>query len=417
MTRRLYTIPVPTRAGDQTTTQIAQQLAEQGLLQQDTQAVDKIALGESTHRITGRFDWGELLSTRAGRQIQSLGESSFGAVPLFGDGGDSEVTEPAYYEVDNASANPAIEGFPQIWSYDVTLSKAGTQETVWRTLRTTRQDASNPFDAGGVPLLGVDVFATKTKWFSQSEGVEVADPVDNVETEYGTVELYNPANSTFDDPRLIFELPFAREGRTDVVVWDDRDRPKRVIQSDSNAQVGSATVATTTGGYGSAYGTNYGTGDTVETTGPTVGRTQATTVWEHVFHTGWEREGDFVVENGRLRVKFDEDRGLIRPFRWDESMGWQSVQIDHGDWELVDATPERINAVDAEFYCEFSDGSSTEAFYLSLQRGISDALIREPESVTLSQSLLDVIEPIALDWADDLAPSQGTQSRSEVEDV
>lgn len=383
MTRRLYTIPIAARASDITTDQIRQGVSEEGLLERDTAAVDQIALDDATHRVTGRFDWGPLLSTRAGREIQSLGESSFGAVPLFGDDLDERVSGPGYYQVGDSEAAPAFEGFDSVWEYDVSLTKVGTQETEWRAVRTKRQDANNPQDLSFVdpelnidadPELYLDAEASKVAWFSPRDGKEPATPVDTVETEFSTVAKYDAENTTIDDPELLYELPFDREGRADVVLWDDRDRVK--TQSFGGKDV---------------------------------------TVWEHVFHTGWQREGSFVVSNGRFRVRFNEAAGEIEAEEWSAADGWEDRTVSDEGWGLVDATPESINAAAVTLYVEFSDGDETVPLHATLERGVARVLWREPEGVSTPESLQDQLESVSILWDETLTPTQTTRSRSEVE--
>lgn len=380
MTRRLYSVPLPERGSDQTTDSIRQQLAERGVLNSDQRAVEQIAPGEKSHRLTGRIDYGETLSPKVGRELASLGESAFGAVPLFGDatgaGGETTVLQPGYYEVRDGAASPAFEGFRSLWSYDLTLSKVGTRQSHLRAVETTVQDAQNPFASGSSPLIGIDANATEVAWFSVADGLAPAVSTTTVTTEFADVDLFAPRVAPFDDPTLVYTLPFEREGRADVVVWDDRDRTRTETISGVDVRP-----------------------------------------WAHVFDTAWEREGSFVISNGRFRAEFDVSSGLI-VFSEYSSGAWTTITLltDHTlqRISLVEVGPARAVAIVT--VTNDSDGTKTD-LRIRIDRGADGALYRVPTGQTLPSALKNDLSGTDLGWSDDPTPEQTLRARSETEDA
>jgi hypothetical protein len=397
MTLRLYLLPLPEADADTENDTIGAQIAQSGLLEQGGLAVEPIATENVDLRIQGRFTAGERLNRKLIDEAESLGEGSYTALPLYNTDADPD-RKRSYYEVSNVDINAsAIQ--EHITEYTVELTHSGTRNSHWRAIETAGDDADNSIGTGlatGSPgQIGIPAGASNVRWFDPASGTEAATRQTTRSAEFGDVAIYDPTEPTFDNPTLIYGLEFAEEGPVDVRVWDDRGGEKFLTGgTDSGVQYDSLQ-------YDSATVTDATLSDYVQ--------------WIHAYDAGFEFDGRPLIDNGLLRVRFEESLGTLSASTWSGS-AWTGVTIDQGDYELRDADLERVGPALVDVFTRWedtTDGSSAEAI-LSLQRGNPDVVVRETDNGTLPAGLESVFDPIASDQTTDPRPSQTIRSREEV---
>lgn len=388
MTTTLYLTPLPKSQATQPGEQSARaQLAAQGLVDQSGLVTERVSTENVDVQVRGQFRLAQF-TEKAKKELRSLSESDISALPLSG-AGDKD----GYYEVSDVSVNPAHETTDLAAEYRIGLTQKGTRQTEWRAVRTNSETIGTGLTGGGTDFVAAPSAAVKPRWFDAANGSEVATVQQTKAAELGDVDLYDPDNATGDDPTLIYGLDLSREGRVDVRVWDDRDRNKYTTFSDDTTTVSTDTHV------GSA----------------TVSSSAKVNQWYHAYHPGWEFEGVPVVDNGLLRVGFDEQRRRLLAWEWDGS-AWSGIGIDHGDYWLWDADVTQIGPSMCEVFAEFEDRStgSIDAAVIRVQRGIDRAVVRDPENSSIPNDLETMLTPIASDQDSDPQPSHGVISRQEV---
>jgi len=350
----LYTIPLPDADAGQPNNRIASQIQQSGLVQQGGVATEQIATSNVDLTLTGQWRYGERFARKTARELESLGEGSYAALPLF-DADSAELRrETGYYELANVDVSPAHPTSEDVFEFTVGLNETGTRETHWRAVRTTQETVDTLFTGSDTSYVAIPTEATKTQWYDSQEGTEVATAVDTVEAEFGDVDRYDPTDSTFDNPILLYELDFDREGRIDTKVWDDRSRDKFFTYSDSQSN--------------------------------TVDINQ----WVHVFHTAWEFDGSPVIDTGRLRVWFDPPTGANRDDiyaeRWDDvNDEWDTVGLPTTPYEVIDVDTTGIGPHEVQVQLLFSDGIDIFAIDGIFDRGDDSVLWIEPENGKLTE--------------------------------
>lgn len=382
MTTQLYLVPLP----DSQTTRPPEQAVRSrvdvsGLIEQAGTATENIATENVDLTVRGQIRFGDTFSKKVADELDSLGESAYDGVALFDPDQAALGDRRGYYELANVDVNPAHKTTGNAYEYTVTLDRTGTRETHWRAVETSEASISTGLATGSPGLIGVPSDDLKERWFSPANGFETATATSTVSAEFGDVDLFDPSNASFDDPTLLFEQPYDAEGSTDVRVWDDRGVSKYASFNDGSG----------------------GTVDVVQ--------------WTHAFHPGFEYEGAPLVDNGLLRVRFDEANSVIEAWEWDDANSqWSAISITHGDWELFDADVERIGPAAVDVYSEFEDttSGSISAARLSVQRGLDRAVVRGPNNASVPSGLESVLDPIASDQTTDRQPEQTLLSRDEV---
>lgn len=382
MTTQLYLVPLPdsqtTRPPSQT---VRSRVDVAGLIEQAGTATESIATEGVDLTVRGQIRFGDTFSKKVADELDSLGESAYDGVALYDPDAATLGDRRGYYELRDVDVNPAHKTTGNAYEYTVTLDRTGTRETHWRAVETTEATISIGLATGSAGLIGVPSDDLKERWFSPANGFETATATATVSAEFGDVDLFDPSNASFDDPTLLFEQPYDAEGSTDVRVWDDRGVSKYASFADGSG----------------------GTVDVVQ--------------WTHAFHPGFEYEGAPLVDNGLLRVRFDEANSVIEAWEWDDANSqWSAISITHGDWELFDADVERIGPAAVDVYSEFEDttSGSISAARLSVQRGLDRAVVRGPNNASVPSGLESVLDPIASDQTTDRQPEQTLLSRDEV---
>lgn len=397
MTTILYLTPLPEIDATSSQSSTAANISSQGLLQESGVATERIATDSVGNEISGKFNpGGQRFAEKLANELRSLGESTYASVPLYDPDDANNGPERGYYEISDVEVNPAKPGLREVFEYTATLSQTGSQNSHWRAVTTNAEPINTGLATGSGGLLGIPASATKPQWFTPADGSEEATPVDTVSAEFGDVDRFDPTDSSFTDPTLLFEVPYTDEGNVDVRVYDDRGLPK-------------------------FYTFNDGT--------TTVDINQ----WTHAYHDGFEFDGDPVVDNGLIRLRFDETNGVVEVFEWnDGNQTWDAVTLDHGNLVLVDADITKIGPAEVEAFVLFRNtvtGARSSAFVL-LQRGIDGVTVRRDGNYgAIGSSVIgrmvigtgvigdgtieDVFAPVASDQTTDLQPAQRLRARSD----
>jgi len=379
----LYTIPLPDADAGQPNNRIASQIQQSGLVQQGGVATEQIATSNVDLTLTGQWRYGERFARKTARELESLGAGSYSALPLF-DADSAELRrETGYYELANVDVSPAHPTSEDVFEFTVGLNETGTRETHWRAVRTTQETVDTLFDAFDTSYVAIPNEATKTQWYDSQQGTEKATKVDTVEAEFGDVDRFDPTDSTYDNPILLYELPFDREGRVDTVVWDDRNREKFWMFTDSQSN--------------------------------TVDVNQ----WAHVFNPAWEFDGSPVIDTGRLRVWFDPPAGANRDDiyaeTWDATNDeWSTVGLPSTTYDVIDVDLISIGPSEVTAQLLWTDGTNLDRINGIFDRGDDSVLWTETDNETsTAQGVKDAIIAIARQTDQNVAPSQTVIARSE----
>lgn len=275
---RVYIPVLPQPQATRTKAGIRAQIQQSGLLQQGGTATEKIAAENIDLVLNGQLRWGDTFSRKVARELESLSRSDYSGVPYYATRPSESTRDEGYYEVERVEINPAHPNTEQAFEAVVALSDAGTKEEHWRSVTTFSDETINTgLATGSGGLISIPSTARKVKWFDTASGTESASSTTTVTGEFGDLKVYDPTQPSFDDPTLIYEVPYADERGVDVRVWDDLGLSK----------------TTTIGG-------------------------NDFTRWVHAFHSAFEFDGRPVVDNGRMRLRFDEDAGVVELYEWDE---------------------------------------------------------------------------------------------------
>lgn len=411
MTTKLYLIALPdaqTSGQNPPGEGVTSRVQAQGLLQGGL-ATENIATEAVDLRVRGRFMFGEF-SKKLHRELKSLGESTYESVPFADDDNVDSDDQSGYYEVRDVNSTRANEASALAYQYDTALDAAGTRNTHWRAVTTAVETVdrtsyegyhSGTYGGttyGGSPYasgqdtedsavtnpmrIGVPAEAAKVRWFDTGRGKEGATVQSTVSAEFGNVDLYDPDEPSFSDPTLIYELPFDKDGPVDVRVWDDVGAPNsKQLDYDDDQN-----------------------------------NTYSITQWVHAYHAGFEFEGQPIVDNGLIRVRFDEGNQAVEAWQWnDGTSSWDSVTIPMGDWALLDADIEAIGPTRVEVFCEFEHSTSGDIreAVVSIQRGNDEVVLRQPDNDAIQSGIQLIFDPIASDQHNDAQPAQTTIPRQE----
>jgi hypothetical protein len=337
-------------------------------------SVENIATENVDFRKQGRIQLGPTLSRKVADELDSLSESAYTSLPLFDPSGSSLGRKAGYYEVTRADVTPAQEARDDVYQYDVQLTKAGTREDSRRAVRTNPETIVTGLATGSPAPVGIPAEAINPRWYDEGSGTEDATPTNTVTTQYGDVDLFDYTNATASAPELIYDLPFDRDGPTDVRVYDDLNQSK---------------LATTA-------------------SGGEVSR------WIHAYHTGYDFEGGAVIDNGRVRFRLDAD---ITVEEYDTANDvWNTVSLSSGDLSLDEWSIQRIGPANVRvrlIATDTTDGS-TKTASVRLQRGLDGILLRQPVDQDLSSKFESWLSPIASDASDDPQPRQTLRKRSDL---
>lgn len=390
----LYNIRLKDAAIMQPQEDISANILSAGLLETGGTATSKISTDQIDLVIPGRFDGGTTLAPKHAREIKSLGESDYTGLPLYDRGRADRKRK--YYELGTVNVDEAHQTTDGAFEYTITLSETGTHETHWRAMRTNAESVGTNLATGSDGLIAADHRASKVRWFDAANGTESATVQATAVGEKGSVDRYDPTEPSFDDPTLLYELPFDREWRDDVNVWDDRGFDGKYFRITEGGQ-------------------QY---DTTQYDTAATGREATATQWAHAYHPGYEFDGRAIIDNRFLRLTFDEAAGNLIAAEYDANAdAWSEISISQGDYALFDADIEAIGPAGVTAYTEWEDTVSgdIDAAVIRVQRGLDRATIRIPANANSIPSALEtVLSPIASDVTTDPQPTQTLVRRSDV---
>jgi len=377
---QIYHTPLPDADARRADKAVASAIEQAGLLEQGGVATENVATENVDLVVEGQFRFGRLVSSKLSDEIDSLSESTYTALPLFDPSASSLGRSRGYYEVEDADVRPAKPGVQHVFEFTLTLTQAGTSENSVRAVATNVEDVTTSLATGAPAEIAIPAAATRTRWYSQAAGPEPATDTRTESSEYGDVAFYDPATSTIDNPTLVYRLPFESDGPTDVRVYDDRDRSKFAETASGND----------------------------------------VNVWTHAYHTGYQFDGDPVIDTGRLRLTLDTDTDSVVVETWDDgTQSWDDAGVTMGDYALADYSCTQIGPTNVRVRVTLTDtttGTDSDVL-VSARRGRNDLLLRPAPNTggTLPTAATSVFGPVASDQTTDPNPSQGIRARSEID--
>lgn len=375
--RYLYAIAIPEQALERPGGSQSGRVSSEGALTGDIPAVESVSQNAGDQRLVGLVA-GQYADLTATEFEQLFGSSGIDAVPFFGDNPDPQLD--GYYATEDISVDRPASARKELQQFDGRLKKRGSRRSHRRAIRTTPTTVDNPFGTATTEEIAIPTRADNALWFDDRGGTlatESATVQRTVEGEHDRIDIYDATEPTFNQPALVYDVPYRHEWPVDVRIWDDRDNPKIVTTEESGEEIGTATVGTAT-----------------------IGSETQVVAWQRVYRSDHDANGTLTLENDRVRVRLDESRGRLRPSRWDASDGqYNPVQLDPtSNWRFQRANIRYIGveAVDAQL--TFSDGTSTHRLNASLKRGYDDVQFTNPPNEgAVPSGLTDRLTAIADD--------------------
>ena len=367
----LYAVPVVEAGQTRAEGVQSQQQAVQALLGADIGNVESIAPDPGERTVTVEFpdEYGAIRAAELAELANSLSQP----LPYHSDGQGSR--DDGYVTASRAQVEPIDPRSKQFQRATLTLSEVGTPWSHWRAVRTNPQSVDNPFGSAGIVEVGVPAAASKVRWLDEETGTRSAATVQVTRSaKGGDVDVYDASAPSIDQPTLIYDIDLADTAFTDPRVWDDRGQ-------------GSVTDG------------------------------QNRVQWQKVFATEHRYDGQTVVENGLIRLFFNESASPgITAEDWDDgTSSWVSESLGSSSWELFDVDIRRIGTAIVSGRCEFTDGSSFHSLDFELARGFANVLWSNPPSEgTVPTGLTDLLSPIAEANGSTAAPRQSLVARDEV---
>jgi hypothetical protein len=404
--RRFYTIAIPDGAELTDEASTAANLSEQGRLDGPA-ALEQLSQAPTGQQLRGQFRDAEFAALMAAELRELAGSNDMDAIPLFRPRVDA--ADDGYYTVEQTRrVGPVDPNSEAVQEFDLRVSQKGSRETHWTRVSTDLQDvkSTNPFsgDASNDATdarIAIPDRARKRRWYDPRAGEQTpaSDPETVVESEFGALARYKhsagkDALGSPDAVALVYDLPYEATARVDPTVWDDYGRPKRNGSYDG-ARVGPASV-------GAAA----------------VGAVRELVQWQRVFSSTHDWVGSPVIENGRVRLRVDEDAQALRASEWDtDGNTWKPITLDQSAWVPLDVDIRRITQAEIEAQFRFTDGSAEQRLDMVLQRGEPLPLWTEPANASSTPGgLTSMLEPIASDAVEDARPSHGYVDRADLID-
>lgn len=371
--RILYTQAVPDRAQSEDRMQVQRNVSKQGVVEGEQASTETVSLAPDQELLQSWFR-GKYAQIMADEFEELFSAPGIDEVPFYVPNSNQKVN--GYYSLENVQPQRGDPRTDKVHMFDGTYTRIGTRKTHWRAVRSAPEDVDNDFGSDSTEEVAIHERATDVRWFDETGGTTESATVQRNETgEFAHTDIYDTSEPSFNDPILIYSLPYEHEGRVDVRVWDDHNRVKNQEEF-SEPKVGSSTVGSTS-----------------------TGGSNTVSSWQKVFHPEHEFTGRVIVENGILRLKFYEDSGFIRARRWSEAMGdYEKVSLGSTDWRMRDIDLTFIGMHRVEAQVTFRDSSGTEyRLDLVLSRGQTSALWTQPtnESSNAPSDLQTRLDPVA----------------------
>lgn len=335
--------------------------------------------GEQTFRGAYRGNDSEVMMTEV-VEIADNGAPDYDAVALYGNA--SSTGDDGYYGITNVRPERPRPASRKFWTYTLTLDKKGTPKTHKRAVSTAitalnTSPPTNPFGSNETVTVGIPNASAAPRWFdSVNKSYEDASPeTAAVDTQFATVDLYNTSVPTFSDPTLVYDLALDEEGKTDLRVWDTKGSADR-----------------TSGGL---------------------------LQWARVFDPGHEFDGDAILENGRLRLTFNESAPSLSAEEWNETASdYDAVSLGSSDEQLEDVDFDRIGMQRASAQVVFLNTSDSSRYHvdMELRKGQNVTLVTVPDNEDASAfpaGLDTLLSPIASGLDDDPGDDKGLVRRED----
>jgi hypothetical protein len=358
-------------------TNLRNEIAALGVLNEDSDVVESLASEPSTQRLTGTVKG--TYAAKVARELEEIGRASgVDTAAVYRDDGTAGQLN-GYYSISTVDTGPADPREERLQSVDISWERAGTRASKWRAVETNLDQLQNDFGTSTSAEIGVPATASKVRWFNATTGGrEDATLVTTRSSQFGDVEIYDAQAAPWDHPTLTFDVDYGEEWPTQARVWDDRGHADKL---DANGDV----------------------------------------QWAKVYATDHDPEGLFLVDNGLLRLTFNTGGNTLFAEEWDDSAGaWSTVSLDSSNWELFDVDLTRIGQGRVEGQVEFRDATQSPTAYFALNcrlgRGATDAQWTVPpgESGTTPSGLQTRLDPIASTSIVSPTETWGLTDRSEV---
>ncbi|NEU57098.1 hypothetical protein [Halorussus sp. MSC15.2] len=371
--RKLYTLTIPADSQTSARTKTKRNTSKQGVLDEDVGVVESLSTDPDRRQVRGQYRGvrAELMATELAELFEA---SQFEAVGYAAADGSTPVD--GYYTPETLDVRRLDPREGGVVAFKGAMSRAGTRESHRRAVETAVVQVENDFGNEQTASIGIPAKATDVRWFDRETGQ--TEPVSTVETraaEHGDVNVVGGRNTPFDDATLVYDLPYADEGKADVVIWDDHSRAKY-------------------------------DGDALNT-------------WQRAFSTAHEFSGVPVVDNSLVRVHLDASAGLSVE-SWDSSTSsWSSVALGTSNWSFDAWDITRISPTRVTVQCRFVNSSSSSSpFHLdmSVKRGWQWPQWTVPtgETPPTPSGLQDLLSPVADGQDYQPQSEQGLIAREEV---
>lgn len=357
----LYAQPIPQSAQTRATETYEQRLALQSALDAESN-VKVLGSKPSTKQI--RVQYRGLEADRMARQLNDLFDTgNFGAVAYYGvddTGQHVQTPEDGYYALESTDSgfpDPRLRNLPYATGR---LRPVGTRKSHFRRVDTApyTPENGNPFGNGTSEEVGVPPSATRVRWWTRDPNeLSSASPSSSRTTAWGDVDIYDATDAPYEDPALVFVLPYEAEGKFDPVVWDDHDAGK--FRSVDGEQVRN---------------------------------------WEHVYKPGHEPQGNHVVSNGKVRYFFDEDTPEVVVQQWDAASSvWSARATGSSSWHFYDEDLRENGQQRVWGYTWWTDGATEYPLRFTLPKGYHYAQFHVPtfEPDPVPTGLVDLLDPVA----------------------
>ncbi|MDF9748356.1 hypothetical protein [Natrinema salsiterrestre] len=377
---QLYTLVVPQDSQSGLLSQLQQQLATSGILEQDGGIVEQLSGQPGDQTVSGVYR--ARYAGKMADELEELGRASgFDELPLAGVG--EKTSKDGYYALESADVDQIQPQTTLVQRYDLQLRKKGTQDDYWRAVKPNRRQLDHPFGNDTAPVeVGVPAAASKVQWFNaEDQSRESASAIETRSAELGDVDIYDLEGGEsavgVEDPTLIYEVPYTDEELTDCRIYDTLGEASK-LDADGDLQ------------------------------------------WQKLFSTQHDFDDEIVLDNGRIRLRLDEPAGTLEAETWDSSTdSWTTVGLEADQPSSVELFD--VDLMDVAMVCDraqltFDVDGSLFALNAIVNRGHDAVQFTIPagESGPIPTDLESWLEPIASTSVVDANAAKTLVARNEV---
>jgi len=324
-------------------------LSQIGLLSGSGEVVTQLSSGASDVSLSGRITpevYGR--PTMVAEELRELQQGGKGPVAYFRVGATKsddipELEDGGYVELDSVDIERVYSDVPEVFEYDVSLTRAGTRGDSLRAVAVSTATESHPFGSGADAHIGIPATASKARWFdADTRATTVASPDGTAATSHGTIERYRvgDAPADYESLHLIYDIAYGEDVRA-IRVFDTRGNADK-YDGDNRRQ------------------------------------------WQSINYTKHDIDNAVVLSNGQTRLRIREQgdgTAAVETADWSGTWGaWSDITpSDYApiDIDLIDIDQQRV---EAQLLFASSTGSSVYAVNLALTLGYSDPLIYKAPS-------------------------------------